>query len=207
MKISPILRNSFLLRSFPAGVLIFGALSAVMPWRDAAMLGWCGHVGVYAALMFAYLGDAEPEMMRERASLLAEGRVAILTLSLVVATVSLLVVTMLLADDQRGTVERVIPIVAIIAAWFYVHLLFAQEYAHEFWASNEGLVFPGGDDEPPFGEFLYFAFVVGCTFQVSDATTNTPRMRRFVLLHTLVAFWFNTVILASAVSTVANLGR
>ncbi len=49
--------------------------------------------------------------------------------------------------------------------------------------------------------------MVGCTFQVSDATTNTPRMRRIVLLHGLVAFWFNTVILASAVSTVANLGN
>ncbi|MDB5375566.1 MAG: hypothetical protein JWR00_12, partial [Rubritepida sp.] len=56
-----------------------------------------------------------------------------------------------------------------------------------------------------FGEFVYFAFVVGCTFQVSDATTNTPRMRRMVLLHGLMAFWFNTVVLASAVSTVSSL--
>ncbi|WP_421993786.1 DUF1345 domain-containing protein, partial [Roseococcus sp.] len=94
----------------------------------------------------------------------------------------------------------------IIASWFYVHLLFAQEYAHEFWTADTGLDFPGGSQEPPFGEFIYFAFVVGCTFQVSDATTNTPRMRRIVLLHGLTAFWFNTVILASAVSTVSNLG-
>lgn len=206
MSLLPILRHGFLIRSFGVGLLAFGLLCLVLPWRAAAMLGWCANVGVYAGLLFYYLGDAEPEVMRERACLLAEGRAVVLTLSLLVATISLVVVVMILAGGQQALTEKVISILTIIASWFYLQLLFAQEYAHEFWMSDEGLNFPGGGDEPAFGEFLYFAFVVGCTFQVSDATTNTPRMRRIVLLHGLVAFWFNTAILASAVSTVADLG-
>ncbi|WP_165585661.1 DUF1345 domain-containing protein [Roseococcus sp. SYP-B2431] len=177
-----------------------------MPWREAAMLGWCSHVAVYATLLFHDLGDADPDTMRERARLLAEGRAVVLTLSLLTATASLLVVAMLLAGGKQEVTEQVISVATLISAWFYVHLLFAQDYAHEFWMNGNGLDFPGGGDEPPFGEFVYFAFVVGCTFQVSDATTNTPRMRRIVMLHGLVAFWFNTVVLASAVSTIASLG-
>ena len=206
MKIGPVLRHGFLIRSLAVGMLVFGVLSAVMSWRAAAMLGWCGNVVAYAALLFLYLGDADPDTMRKRACLLAEGRAVVLTLSLLSATASLLAVALLLAGGQQETAEQVLSVITIIAAWFYVHLLFAQDYAHEFWMNDKGLDFPGGGEEPPFGEFVYFAFVVGCTFQVSDATTNTPRMRRIVMLHGLVAFWFNTVILASAVSTVASLG-
>jgi len=206
MMIRNLLRHSFVLRSAAAGLLIFMALGTAIPWREAAMLGWCGHVAVYAALLFTYLGNANPAAMRERTALLTEGRVTVLTLALLTATISLLVVALLLAGGKQETAERVISIMTIIAAWFYVHLLFAQEYAHEFWMADKGLEFPGGGDEPAFGEFIYFAFVVGCTFQVSDATTNTPRMRRMVMLHGLMAFWFNTVILAAAVSTVSNLG-
>lgn len=207
MNIGPILSKGYLVRSLGAGFLVFGGLSLVLPWRQAAMLGWCGNVAVYATLLFCYLGYANPQMIRERARALAGGRVAVLTLSLLTATASLVVVTMLLAGGNQGVAEQIISVVTIIAAWFYVHLLFAQEYAHEFWMNNGGLDFPGCEDDPDFSEFVYFAFVVGCTFQVSDATTNTPRMRRIVLLHGLVAFWFNTVILASAVSTVANLAN
>ncbi|MBS7809957.1 DUF1345 domain-containing protein [Roseococcus pinisoli] len=205
MPLAATLRHSFLLRALAAGLLVFGVLSLVLPLRQAGMLGWCANVGAYAALLFAYLGDADPDTMRRRAQQLAEGRAVVLTLALLVATASLLIVALLLATRNQGATEQVLSIFVIIAAWFYLHLLFAQEYAHEFWMTGEGLDFPGGEDEPSFGEFLYFAFVVGCTFQVSDATTNTPRMRRIVLLHGMTAFWFNTVILASAVSTVLSL--
>lgn len=205
MNLFPILRHGFLIRAFGVGILVLGALSAVLPWREAAMLGWCGNVVAYAALLFYYLGDADPDTMRKRSCALAEGRAVVLTLSLVVATASLVMVALLMASRNQGAMEQIFSILTIIASWFYVHLLFAQEYAHEFWINGKGLDFPGGSADPPFGEFLYFAFVVGCTFQVSDATTNTPRMRRIVLLHGLMAFWFNTVILASAVSTVSGL--
>lgn len=42
------------------------------------------------------------------------------------------------------------------------------------------------------------------TFQTSDTTTAEPAMRRLVLLHAVVAFLFNTVSLAAAVSLVGQ---
>ena len=67
-----------------------------------------------------------------------------------------------------------------------------------------GLAFPGSEG-PDHAEFLYLAFVVGMTCQVSDVTTASAPMRRLVLLHALVAFGFNAVILAAAVNLAAGL--
>jgi uncharacterized membrane protein len=70
-------------------------------------------------------------------------------------------------------------------------------------ADGTGLV--PGNDRPGAGEFLYFALCVGMTCQVSDVTTSSAPMRRLVLLHGLVAFVFNTVILAAAVNIAAGI--
>ena len=45
-------------------------------------------------------------------------------------------------------------------------------------------------------DFLYFSMVVGMTSQTSDVTTATTRMRRLVMAHGIVAFVFNTTLLA-----------
>jgi uncharacterized membrane protein len=43
------------------------------------------------------------------------------------------------------------------------------------------------------------------TYQVSDVTTNSQAMRRLVLSHAVIAFGFNTVIIAITVGLVASL--
>jgi uncharacterized membrane protein len=48
-------------------------------------------------------------------------------------------------------------------------------------------------------DFAYFAFTLGMTFQTSDVTISSRVVRRWVLGHAVLAFVFNTVILAMAV--------
>ena len=59
------------------------------------------------------------------------------------------------------------------------------------------LDFPGG--APAGVDFAYFAFTIGMTFQTSDVTISSRVLRRWVLGHAVLAFGFNTVILAMAV--------
>jgi uncharacterized membrane protein len=74
-----------------------------------------------------------------------------------------------------------------------------------------GLDFPNDSeqneysDNPDFLDFAYFAFVVGMTFQVSDVEVTSKRFRRFVLLHGLISFVYNTVIVALTINTLAGL--
>lgn len=200
MRLPGTLRRGFTLQAAGVGVALFLMLAlAGLSLETAAMLGWSAHVVTYAALLLRRLGGAPPEAMRSRAQDVVEGRAVVTGLSVLAAGASLLFLVL-----RWQGLDGVFSILAIILSWFYVHLLFAQDYAHEYWAQESGIAFPGGDGTPEFSEFLYFAFTIGMTFQVSDVTTTSPGMRRLVLIHGLVAFAFNAVILAATVNIVAG---
>ena len=58
---------------------------------------------------------------------------------------------------------------------------------------------------PDYWDFMYFSFVVGMTFQVSDVEVEDPKLRRQVLAHGVLAFFFNVVIVALTINIVAGL--
>jgi uncharacterized membrane protein len=103
----------------------------------------------------------------------------------------------------------------ILTAWTFIHLLYALHYAHEYYGDRrdaageavedrKGLRFPG-ERNPTYEDFLYFSFVIGCACQTADVETVSPAMRRTALLHGIVAFFFNTIILALTINIGAGL--
>jgi uncharacterized membrane protein len=90
------------------------------------------------------------------------------------------------------------------------NVTFAYRYAHEFYARREdgtharGLEFPG-EPHPDYLDFLYFAFVLGMTFQVSDVQITSRTLRRVATAHGLIGFVFNAVVLALAVNIAAGI--
>ncbi|MGN6471490.1 MAG: DUF1345 domain-containing protein [Rhizobiaceae bacterium] len=114
----------------------------------------------------------------------------------------------------------VFSLAAIPLGWFTIHLMAALHYAHLYWwpgdqhegsrgrksEPHKGLEFPG--DTPPGGwDFLYFSTVVGMTAQTADTGLTSTAMRKAVLLHGIVSFFFNTVIVAAAVNAAVSLGK
>ena len=67
-----------------------------------------------------------------------------------------------------------------------------------------GLKFPE-EERPDYLDFVYFAFVLGMTFQVSDVQITSRKLRRVATLHGLISFLFNTVIVAFTVNIAAGL--
>ena len=67
-----------------------------------------------------------------------------------------------------------------------------------------GLEFPGGH-LPEYSDFLYFSFIIGVACQTGDVDISSRHMRRMALLHGLIAFLFNTVILAATINIAASL--
>lgn len=87
--------------------------------------------------------------------------------------------------------------VSLIATWNAFALcslvLIAEESRQK--PPNVRVVFPS-EPQPDFLDFAYFSFVIGMTCQVSDVQITSRRIRRIALLHGLLSFGFNTVILA-----------
>ncbi len=101
---------------------------------------------------------------------------------------------------------------SVISAWWMLHTVFTFRYTHLYYQQVsgkkdsyvKGLDFPE-EDKPDYLDFAYFSFVVGMTFQVSDVQINSKRLRRLCLIHALISFVFNTVIIALSISIISNL--
>jgi uncharacterized membrane protein len=116
--------------------------------------------------------------------------------------------------------HMILGIAAVVLGWLAVHSMLAFHYAYEYYGTDAsspkgadgrrhhvgGLDFPG-KEAPDALSFLYFSFVIGMTAQVSDVEVTSNAMRKLVLLHGILAFFFNTVILAAAVNVVVALGH
>lgn len=191
-----------------AGLLAGLAVGGLAWWLEAgplaaAMLGWCSLVAVHGGLILYRLWPAGPDAMRGHAEALDQGRWPALLLSLLAAAASLVGVALSLASDPPGSLA--LAVLTVLLSWFYVHLLFAQDYAREFWLSGGGIRFHGGAEHPPFSEFLYLAYGIGTTNGVTDVDTHSAQIRRIATLHQLIAFFFNAVIIAGTVGIVSGL--
>ncbi len=102
----------------------------------------------------------------------------------------------------------------ILLSWFMVHTLYTFHYAHMYYdeapgdkaKDAEGLEFPQ-KEAPDYLDFAYFAFVIGCTFQVSDVEISSRSIRRVVLVHQLISFGMNTFVVALTINLVAGLRK
>lgn len=105
-------------------------------------------------------------------------------------------------------------LVAITTSWILLHTIFTIRYAHLYHdariikprAGSGGIDFPN-PEAPDYIDFAYFSFVIGMTFQVSDVTISSKTIRRYVLLHSLISFVFNTIIVALTVNIIAGISK
>ena len=61
---------------------------------------------------------------------------------------------------------------------------------------------PGNNSD---GDFFYFACVIGTSGQTADVAFATSALRRVGTLHCVLAFFFNTTLLALTINVAAGL--
>jgi uncharacterized membrane protein len=152
--------------------------------------------------------------MQRRAQAQSEGRVAMLVMVVVAA------VAVLLAVASQLTVIKSLPRAAqaphlalaaltVLTSWLFTQTLLALNYAHDFYTARalgrpDPLAFPG-TVEPSYGDFFYFACVIGTSGQTADVVFNGTALRPVGTLHCILAFFFNTTVLALTVNIAAGL--
>ncbi len=182
-----------------------------LPTRAAA--GWNAGVAVYLLVMsIKIIRIRSTDQIRARAAELDDAGAGVLPLSILAAAASVAVVIGEAASapqSQAGSTSLLV-LLTLVLSWTFIHLIFAQHYAHAFYGPNEngkdrgGLLFPG-EDEPDYWDFIHFALIIGVANQTADVQIADRRLRRIGSLHSLTAFVFNTVILALGVNFAINL--
>lgn len=184
------------------------------------MSAWVCFALVNLILFWITMFTAHPQEITHIAKKQDFSLMLIFLLILVASFVSLFAIVMLLRmlpnAGEKGYYYHVALLVGSVAcSWLLIHTIFAFRYAHLFYTCETeekgikkkhrgGLLFPN-DKTPDYLDFAYFAFVIGMTFQVSDVQVSSSTIRRLALLHGLLSFMFNTVILALSINIIAGL--
>ncbi len=172
---------------------------------------------IYLAMMAVRIPKLDGDTLRGKGQNDDEPAPVILGVTLLAATAAIVSLFEALNRSQPvGIAAVALAFGSVVLGWLTIHTMFAMHYAHLFWrpaeqaqenkAKRGGLDFPE-TDEPGAYDFLYFSFVVGMTAQTSDVQITTTGMRRINLLHAVVSFFFNTVLVAAAVNAVVSMGN
>jgi uncharacterized membrane protein len=137
----------------------------------------------------------------------------ILGLTIITALISLggIVAEMATAKTLKGRDEWqhiALSGLTVLLSWTFTHTMFAIHYAHEYYAGSEnelaeGLDFPG-KEPPDYWDFVYYSFIIGTACATADVNVTSKTMRRLTTLHCVVAFFFNTTVLALTVNISAG---
>lgn len=199
--------------------LVVGGLAALLPlpttWPFRALLGWCVGTAVYLLLAWWLAEVFDSKSTRRRTQAQDEPSVVLFLLMVLAVLASVGSIALLLQQvKQLAGAERighmVLAMLALGLSWLFIHTIFAFRYAHRYYHEEQrkepdgaGLQFPNQPD-PDYFDFLYYAFVIGMTSQVSDVQVTSREMRRLTLGHGILSFAFNVLIVALTINVVAG---
>ena len=194
------------------GIAVTAALRGLSAWEVARQIlaGWDAGVALYLALAYRLMARSTSEHIADHAADADEGRFAILVLTVLAALSSLGAILAELGAGpgvQRTPMQLALAGITIVLSWVFIHTIFALNYAHDYYGEHgskkSGLTFPG-EKQPDYWDFVYFAFVIGMTSQVSDVAVTSKLVRRTVNAHGIVSFFFNVALLALTVNIAAG---
>ena len=178
------------------------------------IIGWNVGVCLYLLLAAHMMFWSSHETMRSRALLQDEGRIVILALVIMASVMSLgaIVAELSVVKEMHGTLRYshiALTVLTLFSSWAFTQVMFALHYAHDYYLSEArgatgGLDFPGGQT-PDYADFLYFACVIGTSGQTADVNITRQAMRRTGLVHCVLAFIFNTTLLALTINIASGL--
>lgn len=199
--------------SLSIGALAFFLTSGQMLGQTQWVVAYLAYALSILALTWTTIIISSPQETQQTYRLEDSSRFLILAFVVVSAFASLFAVVLLVksvkdlsADALSGHI--LISALAVVCSWFLVHTVFIFRYAHIYYGNAKkpagGLDFPG-DDTPDYLDFAYFSFVIGMTSQVSDVQITSSVMRRLALVHGILSFVFNAIIIALSINTISGL--
>ena len=203
--------------SFAAATIVSVSL---MPFRmenmTRIMIGWDSFSICMLIISVILFTSMHPREIRVLAKTEDAGRIVVFVIILI-ATIGSLAGVIVLLDNKSGWIlgkglETFIYISGVTCSWFLLHTIFTYRYALLYYGDhpinpdekNVGLQIPH-ELWPDYLDFAYFAFIIGMTFQVSDIEISSRKIRRVALLHGMLSFLFNTVIVALTINVIVDL--
>lgn len=211
--------NSFQKFIICLGIAVIAYFSITLKDVDSLthlMIGWNAFSVCMIVMSCITFKITNSKQIREQAKIQDPKSTIIFIIVLVATLAGFLAVLLLIISKSEGNhdILRVpIAVGGMLLSWILIHIIFTLRYAHIYYGNHEinpdihagGLDFPGGE-RPEYPDFAYFSFVLGMTFQVSDVQITSKRLRKLALIHGLLSFGFNTIMIALTINLIAGYG-
>lgn len=195
------------------GIAVGTMLPGSHSWLQRALVGWNSGVWAYLLVMMWIMMRADHSQVRAIAEQQDESGGAVLASVVVGAILSVTAIVTELANMKQASghlaaLHYGFTALTIIGSWLLVGVMFCLHYAHLYYTANKNVIplkFPEGHVQPNYWDFLYFSFTLSVAVQTSDVTVMNRSMRKLVLGHCVLAFFFNLVILGLSINIAASL--
>ncbi len=202
-----------------------GVVTAVLVNR---LLGWTGQLSFLCGLILTLSSDlffrgmivfnADGRMTQERVSKDEPNRKGLMVLTISLSILATGLVGQLLTavgkhPQGQARLLLLLGVAAVLLSWVLLHTAFGVHYARLYYEAKDihghpfkegvrsGFHFPE-TSTPNYLDFLYVSFTVALTYSMSDVVIENPLMRRTVLIHSLVSFFFYTTVLAGVLNVI-----
>jgi len=201
-----------LLIGIGAGLLAGLAAPATLDPLTRVLLGWNGGVWLYLLLMTWLMARSGPAQVKASAENEDESAGMVLVTVCIAALASVAAIIFELAGAGGAPSGPpwhgyAFTLLTVAGSWLLVGVIFTLHYARHFYRPGGArpLRFPEQEGNPDYGDFLYFSFTIAVALQTSDVMVMSRRMRRVVLLQSVLTFVFNTAIVGLSVNIAAGL--
>lgn len=181
-------------------------------WAYAQSVGWTAAAFVY--LVWTWIVVLPMDADRTREHVVPEDPPTGWLIDVVILSASVAslagVAHLLTASSKAGAEKNVaaaVGVVSIAVAWCVVHTVFSIRYADVYYSNSASGINFNGTENPRFLDFFYVGFTIGMTYQVSDSTLETGKLRRIALSQALLSYLFGAVILAVTINLVVGLSN
>jgi uncharacterized membrane protein len=207
-----------LIISLAVSAITFFLINGKFTVPAVILFTWISFAMAIIIMDWIIIMSSHPREVRKIAKLQDSSR-TFLFLFVVAASIASMGAVVFLLKSSKGlhgaaiNEHILLAIVAVIVSWWLLHTIFTLKYAHMYYDTDKddgtprpggGLEFPG-NEEPDYLDFVYFSFVLGMTFQVSDVEIASKHIRRLAWMHGLLSFGYNTAILALSINVISGM--
>lgn len=204
----------FFFITFLLTALLFGLLTLFTNWTWSTnlLISWNIAVSSYLVKTMTTLWSVDHKHILQQAQQQDASKWIILLLVILTLGMCLIAIVIELTHLPHNTAltfgHLLLSLLTIISAWFFMHTVFAIHYAHDYYLAladqqDAGLDFPK-TAQPTYPDFLYFSYVIGTSAQTADVAITSRPMRILNILHIILAYGFNTSILAISINVAAG---
>lgn len=182
------------------------------PVSSHILIGWDVCAFIYVVTTWRLFLTADEAEVRRRAAAEDErpSGILLLVLAAILSSLVAVVVAMLnarSAGQETKAITAACAGVTLVLSWVVLHSVFTLHYAHRHFGDGTdkpGFLFPG-EPASSYLDFVYLAFSIGATFQVSDNNVLTAKLRNLVTAQAVCAYFYNTAVLALGINIIASL--